>query len=132
MKQELNPHRGSKFLHDHPIKAMSLGLDEGHVIVDRADWEEAQRLWNTRQSQSELIKPTPEDVKRWFAILTGMGEDAFYTAINEWARDQQPQSKCSQEFFNKMVDILEDKPIEQADEGGERFPEEFNARNTTH
>ena len=129
MKQELNPHRGSKFLHDHPIKAMSLGLDEGHVIVDRADWEEAQRLWNTRQSQSELIKPTPEDVKRWFAILTGMGEDAFYTAINEWARDQQPQSECSQEFFDGMIDILEDKPIEQANEVSEEiadFVKEIN------
>jgi len=36
----------SKFLHNHPQKEKTLGLDENHVIVDREDWEKARELIN--------------------------------------------------------------------------------------
>ena len=36
----------SKFLHNHPQKEKTLGLDENHVIVDREDWEQARELIN--------------------------------------------------------------------------------------
>jgi len=34
----------SEFLHNHPHKEKTLGLDENHVIVDREDWEKARSI----------------------------------------------------------------------------------------
>jgi len=33
-----------EFLHSHPRTEMSLGINSGHVIVDKKDWEEARKL----------------------------------------------------------------------------------------
>jgi len=33
---------GTHFLHNHPITERKLGLDTGHVIVDRDAWEYAR------------------------------------------------------------------------------------------
>ena len=39
----------SKFLHNHPQKEKTLGLDENHVIVDREDWEQAKQIIKTNK-----------------------------------------------------------------------------------
>jgi hypothetical protein len=45
-QEQLKPHKGTRFLHNHPMTEEKLGVDKDHVIVDRADWVEAV---NTRQ-----------------------------------------------------------------------------------
>lgn len=35
--------KGIQFLHNHPMTEQRLGLDSGHVIVDRDAWEHARK-----------------------------------------------------------------------------------------
>lgn len=39
----------TKFLHNHPQKEKTLGIDENHVIVDREDWEQARQIIKTNK-----------------------------------------------------------------------------------
>ena len=41
MNKELNR---LNFLHSHPIQERVLGIDDKHVMVDKADWEVVRRV----------------------------------------------------------------------------------------
>jgi len=43
------------FLHQHPRMQERLNLDEGHVIVDKKDWEEVRGV------NQEVKQPTPRE-----------------------------------------------------------------------
>lgn len=49
-----------QFLHNHPHKEKELSMDEGHVIVDMADWLEARKLLNTLKA---ILPMKVDDIK---------------------------------------------------------------------
>lgn len=61
------PHKGSQFLHNHPGIEKRLGLDEVHVIVDRADWEKAREIQTILHG--EIPMPTKEELENF--LTTG-------------------------------------------------------------
>jgi len=74
------------FLHQHPRMQERLNLDEGHVIVDKKDWEEVRGV------NQEVKQPTPrEDFLK--AAEVELKEDCY----------------CSDDFVNvENIDVIED------------------------
>lgn len=46
---------GYNYLHDHPLKEQSLGVDNEHVIVDRIDYEEIIKYFIDNPNEVEKL-----------------------------------------------------------------------------
>lgn len=116
---------GVNFLHNHEIQEKALKLSEGHVIVDRGDWEKVLDYFTTRPSEipallaasNTLRKPNFDEILKAKIAYYGDTDAANEFAHQEYQRQMSEYEKILKGKASQSLEVNPPRwvPIPSAD-----------------